>query len=214
MPAKGPIPEDQQRALIHGYYAATSYMDAQLGRVLDALDACPFADNTVIVLWGDHGWHLGDHGMWCKHTCYEQAARIPVIVAAPGIRGGVKTRAMIETVDIAPTLTELAGLPARKDYDGTSFVKQLRDVDAAGCDSIIHVYPRGGRLGRAIRTPRYRMVEWKKPGADIATAEYELYDYETDPEERKNLASELPKVLSELKAILAKHPEAKPQIRR
>jgi iduronate 2-sulfatase len=113
IPEFGPLSTAQQRQLIHGYYAATSYMDAQLGRVLDALDRSPFARNTIIVLWGDHGWHLGDHGMWCKHTNYEQAARIPLVVVAPGVTpAGVKSGALVETVDIYPTLCELAGLPA------------------------------------------------------------------------------------------------------
>ena len=113
IPEIGPLSTAEQRRLVHGYHAATSYMDAQLGRVLDALESNGFAGNTIIVLWGDHGWHLGDHGMWCKHTNYEHAARIPLIVVAPGAaKAGIKTGALAETVDIYPTLCELAGLPA------------------------------------------------------------------------------------------------------
>ena len=99
IPEQGPLAREQATHLIHGYHAATSYMDAQLGKVLDALDASGLAGNTIIVLWGDHGWHLGDHGMWCKHTNYEQATRIPVIVAAPGIQPA-RTQALIESCDI------------------------------------------------------------------------------------------------------------------
>ena len=217
MPAKGTLPDDLQRTLIHGYYAATSYMDAQAGRVLAELDKLGLAQNTIIVLWGDHGWHLGDHGIWCKHTNYEQAARIPVLVAGPGVKAGAKTASLIETVDIYPTLAELAGLPAPAGLDGRSFAATLRDPAAPHRDHAIHVYPRsapdkGSVLGRAIRTDRHRLVEWKKPGAPAATAELELYDYQTDPLETKNLAGEQPEVVAKLRALLAKHPEAKPQI--
>jgi iduronate 2-sulfatase len=214
IPAKGPLPDDLQRTLIHGYHACVSYMDAQLGRVLDALDETGFAKNTVIVLWGDHGWHLGDHGMWCKHTNYEQAARIPFIVVAPGkAKAGSKTSALMESVDVYPTLCELAGIPGGKSLDGVSLVPVLRDPAGRSKDSIIHVYPRGERLGRAIRTARYRMVEWKKPGAPADTAEFELYDYVADPNETENRAASQPTVVAQLRAILAKHPEAKSQLR-
>jgi iduronate 2-sulfatase len=187
-------------------------MDAQLGRVLDQLDELKLTENTIIILWGDHGWHLGDHGMWCKHTNYEQAARIPLLIAAPGI-APARSSALVETVDVYPTLSELAGLPMPSGLDGLSFAKVLRNPDQRVRDSIIHVYPRNQLLGRAIRTARHRMVEWKTPGAETSTAEYELYDYEKDPLETKNLAASQPEILESLKAILAKHPEAKPQIK-
>ncbi|MCB1275484.1 sulfatase-like hydrolase/transferase [Prosthecobacter sp.] len=213
MPETGPLTREQAIHLIHGYHAATSYMDAQLGRVIEALDANGFAENTIIVLWGDHGWHLGDHGMWCKHTNYEQAARIPVVVAAPGIAGGQRTKALIESCDIYPTLAELTGLPAPKQGDGRSFASVLKDPSSSVRDHAIHVYPRGGGLiGRAIRTQRHRLVEWKKPGDPADSAILELYDYEADPAETKNLASSQPEVVAELRKLLATHPEAKPQI--
>ena len=211
IPEKGDLPEDQQRTLIHAYHAATSYMDAQLGKVLAALDETGLANNTIIVLWGDHGWHLGDHGMWCKHSNYEQAARIPLLVAAPGVAAG-KSQAFVETVDIYPTLCELAGLTSPA-MDGRSFAAALRDVTKPHRDYIQHVYPRGERLGRAVRDTRYRLVEWMKPGAPADTAELELYDYESDPQETKNLAAAQPEVVAKLRALLAKEPEAKPQWR-
>ncbi len=213
MPDKGPVTKEQAIHLIHGYHAATSYMDAQLGKVLDALDASGFADNTIIVFWGDHGWHLGDHGLWCKHTNYEQAAHIPVLVAAPGIAGGQRTQALVETCDIYPTLAELAGTPAPKQGDGRSFASVLKNPATTVRDHAIHVYPRGeGRIGRAIRTQRHRLVEWKRPGEAPDTAILELYDYEADPAESKNLAAEQPEVVAKMRALLAQHPEAKPQI--
>ena len=211
IPEKGEIDPELTRHLIHGYYASTSYTDAQIGRVLDALDASNAAKNTIIVLWGDHGWHLGDHGMWCKHTNYEQAARIPVIVSAPGMAQGVGTNSMIESVDIYPTLAELAGLKKPQLVDGISFANVVKTPHSPARSSVIHVYPRGVRLGRAIRTPRYRLVQWKPIGTSIEEPEYELYDYESDPLETVNLAAAKPEVLKELQAILATHAEPKPQ---
>lgn len=216
IPGSGTLPPELQRTLIHGYYAATSYMDAQAGRVLDELDRLQFTQNTIVVLWGDHGWHLGDHGIWCKHTNYEQAARIPVIVSAPGIKAGVKSKSLIETVDLYPTIAELAGLPAPQGLDGKSFVQALQDGTKPAREYVSHVYPRstkekGNLLGRAIRDERYRFVEWKKPGDAPETAEFELYDYISDPLESANLASKLPAVVASFRSILAKHPEAKPR---
>lgn len=218
IPARGVLPEEQQRTLIHGYYAAMSYMDAQAGLVLDELERLGLVDNTIVVLWGDHGWHLGDHGMWCKHTNYEQAARIPLLVAGPGVPRGAVSRSLVETVDVYPTLAELAGLTVPLQVEGRSFAGVLREPDRPHREHAIHVYPRtvperGSVLGRAIRTERYRLVEWKAPGVPAAEADLELYDYEADPEETRNHAGEQPEVVQQLRALLAGHPEAKPQIR-
>lgn len=216
IPRVGSLAPDLQRELIHGYYAAVSYMDAQFGRVLDELDRLGLAKNTVVMLWGDHGWHLGDHGMWCKHTNYEQATRIPFIMAAPGIaKTGERSRALIETADIYPTFCELAGLPMPQGLDGSSFVAALKNPASAKTkEAVFHVYPRSaGLLGRAVRTDRYRLVEWKKPGEPADTAILELYDYVADREETKNLAKDKPEIVARLRSILAKQPEAKPQWR-
>ena len=208
--------EETQRKLIHAYYACISYMDAQIGRVLDELDRLGLAEDTVVVLWGDHGWHLGDHGIWTKHTNYEQANRIPLLIAAPGItKPGSSTQQLAETVDVFPTLAELAGLPAPsgpQPMDGLSLVSVLSEPNARVRDHAYHCYPRGDRMGRAIRTERYRLVEWKKPGAPADTAEFELYDYKAEPLETENLAATKPEVLAELSGILARHPEAKPPL--
>jgi len=212
IPKSGPLSDDLTRTLIHGYHAATSYMDSQVGKVLDALDASGQADRTIIIVWGDHGWHLGDHGMWCKHTNYEQAAHIPLIIAGPGIKAGSTTAALIETVDLFPTISAFAGLPAPAKVDGLAQAEVLRGVHGTR-DHVIHVYPRGARIGRAIRTERWRLVEWKIPGATPESAELELYDYQNDPLETRNLAASTPAVVTELRAILAKHPEAKPQVK-
>ncbi len=214
IPEVGPLDDAKTRLLIHGYHAATSYTDAQIGKVIAELDRLDLAKNTIIVLWGDHGWHLGDHGMWCKHTNYEQAAHIPFLVIAPGVaKAGAKTGALMETVDIYPSLCEMAGLPVPQGLDGASFVSALKDPIAGKTkDAVFHVYPRGQLLGRAVRTERYRLVEWKKIGEPADAAVFELYDYQTDPAETKNLASEKSEVVAQLRALLATQPEAKPQV--
>ncbi len=218
MPEQGPMNEGQAREMIHGYSACVSYVDAQVGKLLDALDSSPFSKNTIIVLWGDHGWHLGDHGQWSKHSNYEQATRIPLIVCGPGLPSGQETMRMTESVDIYPTLANLADIPIpdrnppRNMLDGHSFASTLRDPMADQRESILHVFPRGDRMGRAVRTERYRLVEWKKIGEPADSAIYELYDYEKDPEETRNLASEQPVVVAKLRALLANYPEAKPQV--
>ncbi len=214
VPRKPPLTETITRTLIHGYYASLSYMDAQVGRVLDEVDRLGLDDDTIIVLWGDHGYHLGDHGAWTKHTNYEQANRIPIVIVAPGVTSKLSSSsALVETVDIYPTLAALAGLPkpgGPQPIDGLSLVPVLKDPSRSVRDHAYHCYPRSGRLGRAIRTARYRLVEWKRWGASIDTAEYELYDYREDPLETRNIASERAKILAELTAKLATHPEAMP----
>lgn len=225
IPEVGWLSDDLQRTLIHGYHAAVSYMDAQLGRVLEELDRLGLADNTIIVLWGGHGWHLGDHGIWCKHTNYEAATHIPLLIAAPGVtKAGTRSKALVESVDLYPTLCELASLPAPaptvvpQKIEGRSLVPVLRNPSAPTKEAIFHVYPRNPRgrgelLGRAVRTERHRFVEWKKPGAASETADLELYDYDADPGETKNLAAVQPDVVAKLRAILATQPEAMAQIR-
>lgn len=205
------FPASLKRSLIHGYYASVSYVDAQIGKVVDAVDALELAKDTIIVVWGDHGFHLGDLGIWTKHTNYEQANRIPMIIVAPGVTKPQQvTRQLAESVDIYPTLCELAGLPepqVPQPIDGVSLVPVLAEPNSRVRDHAYHVYPKR-LLGRAIRTDRYRMVQWKQPGADEETAEYELYDYANDTEETENLAAKRLEVLAELKQILSRYPEA------
>ena len=171
-----PVPEskeaefddDLKRQLIHGYYASVSYVDAQIGKVLDELDRLELSKSTIVVLWGDHGFHLGDLGIWTKHTNYEQANRIPIMIAAPGVtQAGSSTRQLAESVDLFPTIAELAGLPAPdgpQPIDGVSLVPVLKNPDARVRNHAYHAYPKA-KLGRAIRTERYRFIEWRQPGA-------------------------------------------------
>lgn len=206
------FPDSLTRNLIHGYYASMSYMDAQLGRVVDELKRLDMFKNTIIVLWGDHGWHLGDQGYWTKHTNYEQANIIPLIIVAPGVgEPGSSTDQLTETVDIYPTLTALAGLGepvVSQPIDGISLVPVLEDPKKRIRDHAYHAYPHGEYIGRAIRTERYRLVEWKNWDDEFDLV-YELYDYYADPLETSNIANLQPKIVEHLKKILAKHPEAK-----
>ncbi len=206
----GTIAPKVERPLIHGYYAAVAYVDAQIGRILDALERAGLAPNTIVVSWGDNGFHLGDHGLRTKHTNYEQATRIPLIIAGPGVGSpGSATRQPAGRVDIFPTLCDLAGLPPPRGPpapDGLSLLPVLRDPGVRVRDHVLHVYSRGKILGRAVRTERYRLVEWMRFGDDDACAEIGLYDYEADPQETVNLAAERPELVARLRAILAAAP--------
>lgn len=217
VPDQPPVSAEIQRRLIHGYYASTSYMDAQLGRVLDELDRLGLTRTTLVVLWGDNGFSLGTHGDWTKHTNYEEANRIPLIFAGPGVAAGARTQALSETVDIFPTLCALAGLPAPtgpQPIDGVNLAPVLRDPRTTVRDHVYHAFPRGrpGKgewLGRAIRTERYRLVEWKSFRDANEPADLELYDYVADPGETTNVAAQQPEVVARLRAMLARHPAAK-----
>jgi len=205
------ISDEIARQLIHGYYASTSFVDAQIGKVIAGLDRLGLDEDTIVVLWGDHGFHLGDLGIWTKHTNYEQANRIPLLFVAPNVaEPGSVTRQQAESVDVFPTLAELAGLPVPEGpqpIDGVSLVPVLKDPEARVRDHSFHAYPKG-KMGRAIRTGRFRLVEWKEPGAPRESAEIELYDYQEDPLESRNLAGEKPAAVKRLRAILDRYPEA------
>ena len=224
VPSQGTLPESLQRELIHGYLASVSFTDHQIGRLLESLDQNGLSEQTIVVLWGDHGWHLGDHGMWCKHSNYEQATRIPVVVSAPGKAKNASSQALIESVDIYPTLCELSGIGSPSGLDGKSFAKVLEDPSLGHRDHAIQVYPRskegtGQVLGRSIRTDRYRLVQWKawtapeESSAPEKSFDWELYDYQVDPLETKNLAPERPELVAQLRKFLDTHPQAKPPVK-
>ncbi len=195
VPKDNPIPADFAKTLRHGYYACVSYTDAQVGRLLDALEKEGLADNTVIVLWGDHGWQLGDHGLWHKHTNYELATRATLLVSVPKQKtAGQKCDAPVEFVDVYPTLADVCGLPIPGGLDGVSLKPQLEDPKASGKVVAISQYPRsagkdggGPVMGYSIRDERWRLVVWRsrKDGTVAAT---ELYDEKDDPAETVNLA--------------------------
>lgn len=196
---EGDIPDDLARQLKHGYYAAISYMDAQLGKVLDELDRLKLRDNTIIVLVGDHGWKLGEHNAWCKHTNTENDTNAPLLIAAPALKQkGVKNAALVEFVDIYPTLAELTGLSLPQHLEGTSLVPLLKGKAKAVKTAAFSQYPRGGLgggqgrqlMGYSMRTERYRLTRWLHRNDHSKVDAVELYDHQTDPQENTNIAND------------------------
>lgn len=204
------LPVSKQKELIHGYYAAISYTDALVGKLLNTLDSLGLTKNTIIILWGDHGWHLGDHNLWCKHTNFEQATHAPLIIAAPGIASS-KTKSQSEFVDIFPTLCDLAGVDIPAQLDGKSLVPIMKDPAATVKEFSISQYPRSSSgvetdrqgyakanvMGYSIRTKQYRYTIWMKNGFRSNQAfnkelviGTELYDYLKDPLETVNVAND------------------------
>ena len=190
IPRVGPLSMEQAKTLKHGYYACVSYMDAQLGRVVAELDRLGLGDRTVIILWGDHGWKLGEHGSWCKHTNFENDTHAPLICSAPGQKApGRHSRGLVEFVDIYPTLCELAGLPVPEHVEGASFARLLDTPDAVWKTAVFSQYPRQRQvMGYSMRTDRYRFTRWlKKDGTETAR---ELYDHQADPLENENVVDD------------------------
>lgn len=209
---------ETQKRLLHAYYACISYVDAQVGKLLDALDENGLSDNTVIVLFGDHGYHLGDHGLWNKMTNLENATHVPLMISAPGMKKGVKSDAMVEFLDIFPTIAQLTGTPHPQQLDGTSLVPVLKNPKARVKDHIMSQYSRSttenytiqtdedleGRgemlkddiMGYAIRDNRYRLVQWTKGFKTYDEFDpskvlaVELFDYQEDPLETRNVAND------------------------
>jgi arylsulfatase A-like enzyme len=193
IPKTGPVSDEMARKLVHGYYACVSYMDAQFGRLIDELGRLGLKDNTVVIFWGDHGWHLNDHGQWCKHTNFEIATRAALLMSRPGQKApGKKTDALVEFVDIYPTLADVCGLPKPDGVEGYSFAPLLDDPARPWKPAAFSQFPRGGKetgplMGYAIRTDRYRMVEWRQRNSGKVVS-HELYDHQTDPGEDVNIA--------------------------
>ena len=182
IPPKGPVSDEAARNLIHGYYACVSYTDALIGKLLSELDRLELSENTVVVLWGDHGWNLGEHTLWCKHSCYETSMQIPLIVRAPGIEGGQRRSKLVESIDLYPTLCELAGLPLPKHLQGDSLVTLMKDRDAVWKSAAVGRFQNGD----TIRTSAFRFTEYTdKKGRRTSQM---LYDHETDPHENVNVA--------------------------
>lgn len=179
--------ETEQRIALRGYYASTTYMDEQAGRVLDALDRLGLRDDTVVVFMGDHGWHLGEHTHWQKMSLMEESVRAPLIIRAPGMRGaGRSTRALTEFVDIYPTLADLCGVPAPDGLEGVSLRPVLENPDAEVKEAAYSQAEYEDRIyGRTVRTDRYRYIRWEGDGGGE-----ELYDHVDDAREFTNLADD------------------------
>ena len=195
-PGGKPTPDDV-RNLRHGYYAAISYVDAQVGRVVDELDRLGLADNTVIVFWSDHGFHLGEHALWAKTSNFELDARVPLIIATPGHTGGQRTDALVELLDLYPTLVDLCGLPKPSHVEGESLKPVLSDPRKTVKPAAFTWHPRPAYsrvgnsptvMGYSMRTARYRYTEWRDFKTGRVTAR-ELYDHAADPDETVNVVA-------------------------
>ncbi|UXX79827.1 sulfatase [Reichenbachiella carrageenanivorans] len=196
----GAVIPDKQRELIHGYYASVSYVDAQVGLLMEYLKSSGLDKTTTVVLIGDHGWHLGDHGLWNKHSNFEQATRTPLMVKSPDYTFFKENDSPVELVDVFPTICELSGLQAPNHLQGQSLVPIVSGEKTAVKSFAISQYPRGERMGYAIRNDRYRYVEWYEGDFDNRTSydetkvvARELYDYQEDPLETKNWVNEASK---------------------
>ena len=189
------LPIEKQKELIHGYYASVSYADALIGKILDTLETLDLKDNTIVTIIGDHGWHLGDHNLWCKHSNFEQATRIPMIFKIPGVKAS-KTRALAEAVDIFPTLCDATGIKIPEQLQGVSLMPVLMETKSKVKDYAVSQYRRGKNMrtfGYSIRTERYRLTLWMKdfyrlyePFHEGYIVSGELYDYDNDPLETEN----------------------------
>lgn len=197
---------DEAREVIRAYWAATSFMDAQAGRVLEALDRMKLREKTIILFWGDHGYHLGEKGKWAKHnSLFEIGTRVPLMIYVPDGKGNGKVCVRpVETVDIYPTLIELCGLPPLKGLEGQSLVPLLKNPEARWEYAAFTVTKTGKNLGKAVRTERWRYAEWDG-GREGAM----LFDCQNDPHELKNLAADPKhaKIVAEMKVLLKQLPD-------
>ena len=196
-----PVSDELARRLIHGYHASVSYVDAQVGLVLDKLETLGLAENTIVVLMGDHGYSLGEHGLWCKHSTFDVATKTPLIIKVPGMPKGNVVDGLVEFIDVFPTMTQLAEIETPDQAAGLSLVAALKDPDAPTREAVFPRY----HSAEAIHTGRYTLTQWFDAGDNVA--EQMLYDNEQDPDETLNLAY-LPNytdVLNELSTKLATH---------
>jgi len=202
IPETGPVDDEMALKLVHGYYACVSYTDAQIGKVMDALEELGLAGNTVVILWGDHGWNLGDHGLWCKHCNFETALKTPLIMRAPGKQQNQKTDALVEYVDVYPTLCELAGLEKPFHLQGKSLVPLFGDPEQPWKEAVFCRWIKG----ETIVTKSHTYTEWFDDKSGKRTARM-LYNLNTDPKENVNI-SELPEnagLVQQLSKALEKH---------
>ncbi len=197
--------EDELRQLNRGYYACVSYVDAQVGRLLDGLESAGCADNTIVVLFSDHGFHLGENGLRAKNTAFERALHVPLIVRAPGLHPpGQRVSALTELVDVYPFLCDVCGIPRPEHLEGASFKPLMANPNRPWKKMAVSqcARERGDVMGYSIRTERYRFVRWQWKDGD--RVEYELYDHQVDPGEMVNIADDPAQVetLRKLDALL------------
>jgi arylsulfatase A-like enzyme len=191
------VSDAYSRKLRHAYYACVSYMDAQVGRVLDKLKETGLDKNTIVVLWGDHGWHLGEDRVWGKHTLSEWSLRSPFIVKLPGSTKGSVSENIISSVDIYPTIMELCGIKSPEKIDGKSHAEMIKKNTHPKKNLIAYSYFNNGIT---CRTDRYRLTRYFRKAEPVL----ELYDYLKDPNETRNIAGDNPDVVKKLLPLLEK----------
>ncbi len=184
VPREGPLPEEMAQRLVHGYYAATSYMDAQVGRLLNELDRLGLADNTIVVLWGDHGWQLGEHGLWCKHCNFQTSLNAPLIIRTPDGARDQAAPGIVEFLGVYPTLCELAGIEVPPHVQGASLAPLLADPRETGANVAFSRY----YAGESVRCGDHLYTEWIDDAGAI-TARM-LYDHRTDAAENVNVVEQ------------------------
>jgi len=208
-PANYGLDEEKLRLFKRAYFASISFVDAQIGKVLDALDRLGLAGKTVVVLWGDHGWCLGEHGQWQKTLLFEESARVPFIIALPNAKAKGTCPRTVELLDIYPTLADLCGLDPPETVEGRSLKPLLKNPNARWSRPAITQQARasGDRqfMGYSVRTERWRYTEW-----DGGKAGTELYDHDADPHEWNNLASD-PKQARQVAGLKKLLPQTKPK---
>ncbi|MGV3754648.1 MAG: sulfatase [Verrucomicrobiota bacterium] len=197
------VTEDEARKSKQAYYAAISFVDAQVGRLLTALERLKLADKTVIVFWSDHGYHWGEHGLIMKQSVFEESARVPMIIAGPGVKAAPKgCQRTVELIDLYPTLADLCGLPKPANVHGTSLKPLLQNASAPWDRPAFTQVNRGGTPGHSVRTERWRYIEW-----DNGKAGAQLYDHQNDPNELNNLIKDAKHaaIVTEMKALIQKN---------
>ena len=182
IPAKGPMPDTLALKLVRAYRACVSYIDSLIGELMQALKETGLDENTIVILWGDHGYLLGEHKLWCKHITFNKPLQVPLLLSAPGFKTGQRTNRLVEYVDIYPTLCELAGIDKPDHLEGTSLVPLLQDPESPGKQYVFSRY----KNMEAIKTDRYLYTEWIDSAGNVQ--DRMLYDHENDPEENTNIA--------------------------
>lgn len=209
VPDKGPLDEEFMRKMIHGYYACVSYIDEQVGKVLKELDRLGLAENTIVILWGDHGFHLGEQSMWGKHCNFENALRSPLILKVPGKAEDIKTNALVEFVDVYPTLCELAGLEKPVHLQGKSFAPLTENPETPWKEEVFCRWIRG----ETVVTSTHTYTEWYNDNTGEISARM-LYNLEDNPEETVNISEkpENKKLVNELSLKLSSHIEKRDKV--
>ena len=208
IPSRGELSDKLARKLINGYYASVSFLDAQVGKLLAALEKLNLAENTIVILWGDHGWNLREHGLWCKHSCFETSLWSPLLLAGPRVPGGKKTAELAEFVDVYPTLADLCGLPVPEHVEGVSLRPLLENDVSVSKRAAFSEF----KDARSVKTDRYRYTRWLDGNGRRQA--HMLYDHKTNQAETVNLANneEYSDTVKRLSRLLDKRGEVEMQV--